>query len=183
MRVRGIYSNKSINSSDDNDKHLKKTIEGTIQFALGTFKNGAKFLEELYYTVKNPASVKINTEADTTTSPYSGISIVRLTDSNYQELPHSYTITSVMYRIKMPSLDALDLPGNECHETLTITTPAGNLTAVATYYDPGTTFATEFKQVDFMVLNGIGKYKFANLIRIFYNNETLTRRIAVYTYL
>ena len=184
MRVRGIYSNLSINTSDDNDRHLRKTIWDMLKYAFENFKNGTIFLEELYYTAKDPASVKINTDADTTTSPYSGIAVTCLTDSDYNKLDSRYTITSVMYRVKMPSVNTTGLSGDTCNETLTINTPDGKLSAVATYYDTGTTFATADRTiVEFTVLNGLGKYRYANLLRIIYNHETLARRIYVYTYL
>ena len=109
------------------------------------------------------------------TSPYSGVSITPLTNSNYNPIPDT-TVTFVGYRV--PNTTILSTP--VYNETVTIVIENSTLNAVATYADSGTGFETTLPFQEYTVTGGTGAFKHVNKMVIKFNNETHTRVICLY---
>lgn len=109
-------------------------------------------------------------------SHYSGISMTRLTDDNYNYSDGQ--ITFVGYRLKA----AAPFKNAKYNETITLQTKHGMLVASQTYDDSGTGFETTLDFVDYVIHTGTGRFKCKNKIRILFNNNNnghKTRKILV----
>ena len=109
-------------------------------------------------------------------SPYSGISITRLrTNNTFKKFWSDSKITFVGYRIPAQDL----FVHAQYNETITLQTSDGMLSATTTYPDSGGGFNTTVDKVQYMILNGTGKYKQSTLLTIHFDNTLNRRRIVI----
>jgi hypothetical protein len=89
-------------------------------------------------------------------------------------------ITYLTYRV--PGDPALEL-SPQINETLVIITPKGDkIQAVAVYTDFGVGEITTVPFQDFLVNGALGIFQGAKNVRVFYNNEDLTRKVVITNY-
>jgi len=180
-RLRGILSNRANNHTDNQERSVKQMILSLIGFSMRTLKSPNILIDTLYYTTNNVVNLNFIPYQGTSESPFSGITVACMTNAAYEIDPTS-NVTFVGYRIPMPAVNTTGFTSAQYNETITLQTAFGNLSAVATYSDSGTTFETDKPFQDYMVLNGIGKYAYAKSIRIIFDNILRRRQVLVYAY-
>jgi hypothetical protein len=180
-RFKGILSNRTNNRTDDTERSIKQMILSLIGLSSKSLKNPTILIDTLYYKTTNFIDLTFIPYQGTSDSPFSGITVACMTDSSYEVDPSS-NITFVGYRIPLPDPNTSGFTANQYNETITVQTLNGNFSAVATYSDSGTGFETTNTFQDYMILNGTGKYAYAKLIRIVFDNKLHQRQVFVYAY-
>ncbi|MEI6053494.1 MAG: hypothetical protein WCQ44_12390 [Opitutaceae bacterium] len=142
-------------------------------------------IDTLYYSLSGTLTVPFLQflEPD---SPYSGVSIVRLTNAEYQ--PDLTTKLSYLgYRIPTETNTGFEFA--QYNETMTVLTsipsnPLDMFVATTTYEDPGDFYQTTISGATFLVLNGSGKYSYAKTVQVTYDNSVTpgVRTMQVYGY-
>jgi hypothetical protein len=174
--MRGIFSSRAINRTD----HKGPSITDYINLVRRSFKSPTYLVDTLFYNINNNEDLTFIPYL-TSNSPYSGISMLHMTDAN-NVVDKSTMMTFVGYRVPIlnPSVSLIDTA--QYNETLTIKNAFGTVVASSTYSDAGTGFATSTPSETYTVLNGTGRYAYAKHLTIYFNNVANTRIVQIFGY-
>jgi hypothetical protein len=180
-RFRGILSTKSNNRTDDKDRSVTQMILSLIGFRASTLKSPTILIDTLHYTTLTKEQVVFIPFIGA--GPYCGITTQRMTDAAYAIDP-STSLTFVGFRIPIVQPDVSKFTVAQYNETITLQNSFGSIGAVATYDDAGGDFETTTAEQTYKVLNGVGKYAYAKLLKIVFNNTpgVMRREVFVYAY-
>ena len=137
-------------------------------------------IDTLYYSVSGVISVSF-IDYVSPNSPYSGVSMNHMTNSQYQVDPLT-KISFVGYRIPTSTDPSFSYP--QYSETLNIVTPNGIIVSSSTYDDTGNTFQSTASGATFIVLQGSDRYAYAKKLHIDFDDTVTpgTRIVKIYGY-
>lgn len=174
--MRGIFSSRAINRTD----HKAPSISDFINLVRRSYKSPTFLVDTLYYNILNNEELTFipYLAAD---SPYSGIAVLHMTDSN-NVIDPSTMLTFLGYRVPILHPELSKIAFAQYNETITLKNKFGTLSAVSTYSDDGGGFETTTPSETYTILNGTGRYAYAKFLTIFFNSVAKTRVVKIYSY-
>jgi len=131
---------------------------------------------KLYYKTRNLVntvyvdnSERVNYVTDPLATVYRGMSVRRMTNSNY--LPLNNTKIYFSGERQIPINPNSGITAAQYFEKLLIQTPHGEIEASTLYDDGGTGFETTIEYVDYYVNHASKHYKKARRVRIIFDND------------
>ena len=134
-------------------------------------------IDTLYYSLSGVNTVPFN-EVIAPGSPYSGITVVHMTNSLYQ-MDLATRLTCTGYRL---TVSGTDFPTAQYNETQTIQNANGMIVATSTYGDSGTGLPSTVPSATYQVINGSGNYAHANTMVIPFDNSVTPGKRVVQIY-
>lgn len=174
--MRGILSNMRTNRTD----HKVPAVADLIRLVNRSAKAPTFLVDTIYYTINTTEQLTFIPVVGSN-SPYSGITVTRLSDNTYTLKPATM-LTFTGYRIVPQNAGVSQIAVAQYNETINLRNEHGTLTAASTYDDAGGGFATTTPSETYPVLNGTGRYAYAKHITILFDNATGRRVIQVYAY-